>query len=114
MSCIKEEKRNVFNIFTVYTCNNCEYFIDDELIMIGKCAIRIYPIFQRCIFDSIDEFMHLESKRLAKMLKEVSRYLELFDDILFLWVDDASDVIRFNEGFFDAMFAQGISIVMIY
>lgn len=114
MDCIKESKRDLYNLFTVYTCDNCSSFISDEYILIGKQIIREIPLIKRC--DKVDKYKEIivKNKRRNDILKEMDKYLNMFDDYIFLWVDDINELFVYHLSELEIFIDSGFNICIIY
>ena len=79
MNCNKTKERNFFNLFKIYTCNNCDNEYSYNYIYIGNNTINIYKLNNECInnikkqkmiklflkeniLNNIDYFLILEEK----------------------------------------------------
>lgn len=114
MYCNKKKKRTINNIFEVINCGKCEKYQDDEVILIGKNAISIYPIFKGCENIKHDFLSECFSERLIRMLNEISNYLNYKDDMIFLWANDKETDFIYNLGLFEAFINQGLNFCIIY
>ncbi|MBO4668239.1 MAG: hypothetical protein J5666_08990 [Bacilli bacterium] len=114
MYCVKNKRRNLNSIFEIISCNNCPNFIDDEIILIGRNAIKIYPIFKGCKSVKYDIVSECFSERLSRMLLEVQSYLEVRDDYIFIWSNDGASEFIYNLGLFESFLKQGLNFCIIY
>ena len=64
--CNKQVKRNLRNIFKVFSCENCSLIKKDEKILIGNNVIYIYYL-GKCEYH-IDDFLY--NKKLIQILYE--------------------------------------------
>lgn len=51
MECFKNKKRNLFYLFEIYSCENCNNEIDYKYIYIGNNIINIYYLNNECVND---------------------------------------------------------------
>ena len=114
MYCVKNKSRNLNSIFEVISCNGCSKYKDDEVILIGKQVIKIYPIFKGCITIKYDIISECFSERLIRMLEEVSEYVNNYDDYIFIWSNDGESEFIYNLGLLDSFINQGLNFVIIY
>ena len=49
MDCYKRKQRNLFNMFEIYSCNNCINEIIYNYIYIGNNIINVYILNNECI-----------------------------------------------------------------
>ena len=49
MKCLKKTKRTFFNLLEIFSCDNCDSYIDYEYIYIGNDVINIYKLNKECI-----------------------------------------------------------------
>ena len=114
MYCVKNKKRIINNLFEVINCTNCPKYKDDEIILIGLNAIKIYPIYKGCKSVKADIVSECFSERLTRMLIEVSSYLKNNDDYIFIWSSDGEKEFIYNLGLFESFINQGINFCIIY
>ncbi|MBO4623775.1 MAG: hypothetical protein J5691_07870 [Bacilli bacterium] len=114
MYCVKKKNRNINNLFEIITCDNCSWFRDDEIILIGLNIIRIYPIFKGCKSIKYDIVSECFSERLSRMLIEIEKYLDLNDDYIFIWSYDGQKEFIYDLRILEAFINQGLNICMIY
>lgn len=79
MKCKKDIDRDIYNLFTVYQCLNCENLFEDEFIKIGYRLIGIYN-FKKCSFDNL-----LLKEKFMTFLLECIKYN---DKIILLWGEE--------------------------
>jgi|SRR5690554_3825354 len=66
-----KQRRTIFDLFSVYTCQGCKYKREDELIVIGKQTVAIYYISDNCPFAEKDnEYFLSASKKLRLLFKD--------------------------------------------
>lgn len=110
MRCIKEKQNDLYGL----NCNMCSKYKDDEVVLIGKQVIKIYPIFKGCIFKTYDIANECFSERLARMLKEIEDYFQNNEDYVFLWSSDGKSEFIYNLGLLEAFIDQGLNFCIIY
>lgn len=66
-----KEKRNLFDLFKVFTCNECEYFFSDEEIPVGGNIVNIYYLNHNCLREELDDFYIANNKSLKIFLKDI-------------------------------------------
>ena len=78
-----ERKRDLFNIFEVFTCDDCEYYCKDEFIFMGETRINIYYLASRCKLIEYDDEYIAFSKKLKMFIKDciLNQY-----NILCIWL----------------------------
>lgn len=98
--CRRNEKRNLFCLFKVYTCVGCNRFKTDEVIIIGNKKILIFPLTNCSLIEIADEYIFF-SKRLKKLLLSFVMYQE---NTILLWVDEINYIENYElifESFID-------------
>ena len=81
-----EVKRNIFNLFNIFTCEACNYKKEDEFIYLGRNVIAIYHLFDGCLNLEIDKDLIVpENQKLKLLLKDAIKYQ---GDIFFCFLDD--------------------------
>ena len=66
-----KEKRSLFDLFKVFTCNECEYFFPDEEIPVGGNIVNIYYLNHNCLREELDDFYIANNKSLKIFLKDI-------------------------------------------
>lgn len=79
MSCIRHRTRTLFNLFEIFTCDNCNEVYDYDYILIGRQVINIYKRNSKCSND-IYSFKYLKL-----LLKE---FIYNKDDVNFVICED--------------------------
>lgn len=49
MYCLKKKDRSIFNLFEIFTCNNCNNDVIYDYIYIGNNTINVYSVNNECI-----------------------------------------------------------------
>lgn len=84
MKCII--KRNIFEMFTVYTCDRCPYKKEDEFIYIGHNLIAVYYFYDNCPTLAINpNCIITNSNKLRILMKDA---IINNDQILFLFLEN--------------------------
>ncbi|MGI6710679.1 MAG: hypothetical protein ACOX4W_04460 [Bacilli bacterium] len=79
MKCEKNINRDIFNLFKVYECGECQNFYQDEFILIGYRLIGIYK-FKKCFYE--DRFLEV------KFLKFLLEAIKNSEKIILLWGEE--------------------------
>lgn len=89
--CAKKEKRTLFDLFKIYTCDNCKYLLEDENIKIGYNNIRIYYLENVCRLEE-EKFYYKNTKRIKLIFKDIMISKLLSDKNIVLWLDRDDDL----------------------
>lgn len=81
--CQKSEKRNLFHLFKIYTCDKCSKYQNDEIICIGYKQICIFYL-TNCHNSEIDDDYIFFNKKLRKILLSFSI---VQNDAILLWIE---------------------------
>lgn len=103
------QKRNVFTLFDVFSCDGCKYRRDDEFIYIGRNVIGIYYLFDTCINLEIDkDLLVCDLDKLKLLFKDVVKYQ---DEIFFCFLED----FRLDNYYevFDKIIDENLSIQIV-
>ena len=98
-----KEKRSLFNLFKVYSCEQCKYNYEDETINIGGNIVNLYYLKHNCFFDILDDYYIANNKNLKVFLKDMIKisnninqnYINHSNDIV-VWIR-REDFVRINE-----------------
>lgn len=52
MKCIKQQPRSFFDLFKVYTCDDCRSYVNYTYVYIGNQTINIYEFIAECFNQS--------------------------------------------------------------
>lgn len=84
MNCTR--RRNIFELFTIYTCERCPYKREDEFIYIGHNLIAIYYLYNNCPTLGVNpDYIIVNSNKLRILMKDA---ILNNDQIIFLFLDD--------------------------
>jgi len=84
MKCKK--KRTVFELFEIFTCENCQFKKEDKQIIIGNNLISIYHLFNNCEAIEIDvDYLIFDCIKLKILLKDAIIY---DSEIMFIFIED--------------------------
>lgn len=79
-------KRNIFNLFDVFTCHGCKSKKEDEFIFLGRNVIAIYHLYDNCLNLEIDKDLIVsENEKLKLLLKDA---IKNQNDIFFCFLED--------------------------
>ncbi|HHZ18102.1 MAG TPA: hypothetical protein GX390_02320 [Acholeplasmataceae bacterium] len=106
MKCNK--KRTVFDLFNVYTCDDCPRRREDELIVIGRQAIAVYYLGDDCPHLDKDDYALSASAKLRLLLKDAVAY----DDQIMLFVFDRLEMRAYYD-LFESILDDGLSVQVI-
>ena len=106
-NCKKE--RTFFNLFEVYTCNDCPLLRKDEEYIVGEKMMYIYHLDDGCILNkSLSKDDLINSKKMRVFLKDA---ILNQDSYLILWLD-LFDPNKNEELFLNLMsFDQDVHII---
>ena len=108
MYCIKEEKRSIFSLFKIYSCQKCNYHQIDESFVIGTTVINIYCINQ-CYKSQINNDFVISSYKLKLLLRDFCIYR---NDYILLWIDYIEPLEKY-ELCFELLFKMNMNIHII-
>ncbi len=79
-----KKKRTLYNLFDVFSCENCPVLIKDEEYVISENKIYIYHLYDGCILNELNEDELVNSKKMKLFLKDA---IINKDKIIILWLD---------------------------
>ena len=95
-----QKKRTFFNLFEVFTCENCPCIKEDEEYVVGENKLYIYHLDNGCIMnDGLTKDDLVNSKKMRAFLKDA---VINQNDILILWLD-SFDVDKRDNDFYSLM-----------
>lgn len=82
MKCHK--KRTLFDLLTIYKCDNCPNYLKDEFIVIEGVSINIYYLNSRCKENDYDDDYIAFNKKIRIFLKEgiINR-----QSVIIIWIN---------------------------
>lgn len=66
--CKKKKKRSFFDLFAIYSCDNCSYYNQDYYFYLGMKKIDVYFLIECCL----DEVDLLYNMKILYILNEVN------------------------------------------
>jgi len=66
-----KEKRNLFDLLKVFTCEKCKYFFTDESYLIGGDNINIYYLDHNCLDEKLDDYYIANNMKLKIFIKDI-------------------------------------------
>lgn len=83
--CQKNQKRSIFSLFQLFTCDGCRDHHEDEVIWIGRQAIFIYHLVSGCNHQPPSEWLILTSIKLHQLIYD---YITDHSKDVLLWLDE--------------------------
>lgn len=82
-----KEKRSLFDLFKVFTCNECTYNVKDEELTIGGNIVNIYYLDHNCLDDKLDDLYIANNKKLKIFLKDLIYCAYNKRDDIIIWIN---------------------------
>lgn len=111
MYCEKKEKRSLIDLFKVYDCLACKYYLDDEVIKIGYNYIKVYYLKKDCLMEK-ERFIYGKSNRVNLIFKDICiNQLFSYNNIV-LWMNRDDDFRNYYSDF-SGFLNKGYNIIII-